>query len=111
MLTPPTETVEFLVDEDELDDLGEVVGTRTEHLRAECVVCPGATSSLGADRPNGFSAAFTLHVPKGFSANLRGARAVVRGEEDAVSGDPQPYAEGSCPGEYCMPVEVGRADG
>lgn len=111
MLTPPTEEVDFLIDRDELDDLGEVASTYTEHIAAECVVCPGSTSSLGAERPNGFTVAYALHVPKGFGRPLRGARAVVRGEEYSVLGDPQPYDEGACPGGFSMPVEVARADG
>lgn len=75
------------------------------------VVAPGATSSLGAERPEGVSVAMTLHFPKTYRESLRGCRVRVRGTVYRVVGDPQPYTEENTPGLYNRPVEVEAVHG
>ena len=75
-----------------LDDLGEPIDSRPSREAVRCVVCPGPTSDLGAERPNG-------------------ARIAVRGEAFAVVGDPMRTTEAATPGAWNMAVEVARADG
>ena len=98
-----------------LDDLGEPIGSEASREASReavrCVVCPGATSDLGADRPNGIQVAYTLHFPKTYRGDLRGCSVEVRGEVFDVVGDPMRTAEAATPGPWNMAVEVARADG
>ena len=94
-----------------LDDLGEPIGSEASREAVRCVVCPGATSDLGADRPNGIQVAYTLHFPKTYRGDLRGCSVEVRGEVFDVVGDPMRTAEAATPGPWNMAVEVARADG
>lgn len=94
-----------------LDDLGEPIGSEASSEAVRCVVCPGATSDLGAERPNGVRIAYTLHFPKTYRGDLRGCSVEVRGEVFDVVGDPMRTAEAATPGPWNMAVEVARADG
>lgn len=94
-----------------LDRLGEPEPGEPEREGVEAVVCPGATSDMAAERPNGDRVAYTLHFPKGYGKSLRGCSVEVRGRSYAVVGDPQPYTEANTPGPWNMSVEVGWADG
>ncbi len=106
-----TETVTFVFEAEELDDLGEYVCGSAEAVEAEAIVAPGSTSDLDASRPNGYRVAYTLHLPKTWERDLRGATVRVRGDEYRVVGEPMPYTAANVPGGWCLPVEVGRADG
>ena len=94
-----------------LDDLGEPIDSRPSREAVRCVVCPGPTSDLGAERPNGARIAYTLHFPKTYRGDLRGCSVEVRGEAFAVVGDPMRTTEAATPGAWNMAVEVARADG
>ena len=72
---------------------------------------PGAKSDLEASRPNGVTVSMTFHFPKTYSASLRGCLIRYEGREFSVIGDPQPYVEANCPGEWNRPVECGVCDG
>lgn len=80
---------------------------------ADVLVAPGPRTDLAESaRPEGVEVRFTLHFPKTFTGELRGAAISVRGEEPLrVIGSPRPYTRGNCPTRWHMPVEVGRADG
>lgn len=77
------------------------------------LVAPGPRSDVvGQIRPEGVEIRWNLHFPKGYPATLRGARISVRGGSPLmVVGDPQHYAEELTPGDWSMPVEIGRVDG
>ncbi len=105
------ETVAFTFVTEELDDLGEPVGTGSEVVECEAVVAPGSTSELDASRPNGCKVSYTIHMPKTWERSLRGATVEVRGKSYRVVGDPQPYTAANVPGAYGMPVEVEAVDG
>jgi hypothetical protein len=105
------EEVTFVIETEELDDLGEYVGGTVEELPCLAVVAPGSTADLDATRPSGYSVSYTLHLPKAWSRDLRGASVRLRGEEYRVVGEPMAYTAANTPGDYCLPVEVGRADG
>lgn len=84
------------------------VDTEVENV----VVAPGSTADVeDSTRPYGTRAAFTLGLPKAFSASLRGCRVVVRGTECAVIGDPQPNAVANCPTAWWYTAEVEAVDG
>ena len=71
------------------------------------LVAPGNTADLEPGmRPNGDSTSLTLHFPKGFTEDLRGARVFVR-----VIGDPQPYTDQNVPGAWNRPVTVRLVEG
>ena len=107
----PDEEVAVIRESSKLDDLGEPTGSEASRESVRCVVCPGATSDLGVDRPNGVQVAYTLHFPKTYRGNLRGCSVEVRGEVFDVVGDPMRTAEAATPGPWNMAVEVARADG
>lgn len=77
------------------------------------LVSPGPRSDIpDTARPDGVVVAWTLHFPKTFVGDLRGARIAVRGGTPCrVIGDPQPYTLENTPTSWWMPVEVERADG
>ena len=107
----PDEEVEVIRESSKLDDLGEPIGLEASREAVRCVVCPGSTSDLGADRPNGVQVAYTLHFPKTYRGDLRGCSVEVRGETFSVVGDPMRTAEAATPGPWNMAVEVARAEG
>ena len=95
------------------------------------VVQRGSCAELDATRPEGVRVAYTLHFPKGWSGDLRGA-VVALGTAPAatpaatgtaatattwspqwyrVIGDPRPYMDENCPTPWHMPVEVEAVDG
>ena len=94
------------------DDLGEPVYGEPERTEvSDVLVTPGATSDMGASRPNGIVVAFTLGFPKTYQEPLRGCSVVVRGRSYEVVGDPQPLTAENVPGPYNYTVEVTRSDG
>lgn len=107
----PTEAVAVIRPTVERDDLGEPLEAGASREEVRCVVCPGSTSDLGAERPNGVRIAYTLHFPKTYKGDLRGCSVEVRGIRYDVVGDPQRTAEAATPGPWNMAVEVARADG
>ena len=52
----PDEEVAVIRDFARLDDLGEPIDSQPSRKAVRCVVCPGSTSDLGAERPNVFPA-------------------------------------------------------
>ena len=107
----PDEEVEVIRESASLDDIGEPVAAAEARERVRCIVCPGPTSDLGAERPNGVRIAYTLHFPKDYEGDLRGCSVEVRGARYNVVGDPQRTTDAATPGNYNMAVEVTRADG
>ena len=106
-----TERVSVRMPAVERDELGEPVSRSVAEAEVDAVVCPGATSDLGAERPAGARVAYTVHFPKTWSAPLKGATLVVRGEELAVVGDPRPLTPANTPGDFNMAVEAAVVDG
>ncbi len=83
---------------------------------ADVAVQPGACGELDATRPEGVRVALTLHFPKGWTGDLRGAKVTLDGRwagEYRVVGIPMPYDEANCPPHvpWNMPVEVEATDG
>lgn len=78
---------------------------------ANVVVVPATEDELDATRPDGIRVTYTLHFPRGYAQDLRGAKVTVRGDEFRVVGDPKPYTEANVRGPWTMPVRVGRHDG
>lgn len=72
---------------------------------------PGATSDLEASRPDGVNVAMTFHFPKTYEHALRGCRVKYLGAEYAVIGDPQPYLNSNCPGDWNRAVECEVCNG
>lgn len=99
-----------------------VAGTTTGRLGPEpayrepervdgVLVVPETVGETGYLRPDGETCDYTLHFPRGYGKDLRGALVTVRGREFRVVGSPAPYTEGNVPGRWTMPVQVVRADG
>lgn len=107
----PTEAVTVIRPTVERDDLGEPIEAEASREEVRCVVCPGATSDMGATRPEGVTVSYTLHFPKTYAGSLRGCSVEVRGTRYDVVGDPQRTTEAATPGPWNMAVEVARADG
>lgn len=107
----PDEAVTVIRPTVERDDLGEPIEAGASREEVRCVVCPGSTSDLGAERPNGVQVVYTLHFPKAYAGSLRGCSVEVRGTRYDVVGDPQRTSEAATPGPWNMAVEVARADG
>lgn len=82
----------------------------SEHV-ANVLPQPGATSDLEASRPNGVTVSMTFHFPKTYTASLRDCLIRYGGREFSVIGDPQPYVEANCPGDWNRAVECGVCDG
>lgn len=89
----------------------EVPGEWVSEPVANVLPQPGATSDLEASRPNGVTVSMTFHFPKTYTASLRGCMIMYGGREYTVIGDPQPYLDENCPGEWNRPVECGVCDG
>lgn len=75
------------------------------------VVVPRTANEIEPTRPHGITSGYTLHFPRGYTANLRDAKVTVRGETYRVVGDPKPYTEANVRGPWTMPVEVTRSNG
>ncbi len=78
------------------------------------LVTPGACAELDSMRPEGVRVALTLHLPKGWTQGLRGARVTLPAPYAGtyrVVGDPRPYMDANCPTPWHMPVEVEAVDG
>lgn len=62
-------------------------------------------------RPLGYTQAVQCYFPKGFDADLRGARLVVRGVEYDVTAMHPAYTEANVPGRFNAWCEGARSDG
>ena len=89
----------------------EVAGEPTVETVQNVVPQPGGTADLAASRPDGVTVAMTFHFPKTYAEPLRGCSVRYGGREYAVVGDPQPYLDGNCPGDWNRAVECGACDG
>lgn len=83
---------------------------------ANVVVQPGACEDFDETRPEGVRVAYTLHFPKTFTGDLRGARVTLPepyawGNPYHVVGVPSPYMDANCPTDWHMPAEVEAVDG
>lgn len=73
------------------------------------VIQRGDSQGLTATRPDGSKVDFTLHFPKTFEGDLRGAEIILYGEfagRYKVVGEPYPYQIENTPTPWRMPVEV-----
>lgn len=79
----------------------------------DVLVVPGARSDVtDSNRPEGVQVSWTLGLPRGYPATLRGARVKVRGQDAApVIGDPQHGTDENVPGPWTMTAELERTDG
>ena len=93
------------------DPFGEPSTTEEREAVGNVLVQPGPTADLDASRPDGVSVAYTLQIPKSFTASLRGCAGEVRGERFDVVGDPRAWPDDLTPGEWNRTCEVGRVDG
>lgn len=127
---------------DSRDTFGNDVESYSEPQEVgNVLVQPGECEELASTRPEGVRVAFTLHFPKAFSGDLRGAlvelpepwgywspSVVATTTTEAttttatssepvpsrayrVIGDPKPYMVENCPTDWYMPVEVEAVDG
>ena len=96
----------------EADPFGGTTTTWTETTISDVLVQPGTSADLSdSNRPDGMTVDMTLHFPKTFTQDMRGAVVVVRGHAYTVVGDPQPYTVADCPTKWNFPVGVTRSDG
>lgn len=106
-----TEEVVLVRPSASLDDLGEPTYGEPERTAVPgCIVQPGATGGLGAERPNGVEIAFTVYMPWP-GEPIRGCSMEIRGERYAVVGDPRPSTAANVPGGRNLAVEAAMADG
>lgn len=111
MIRGETVTVS-VVERGECDRLGVPSRSYSEPVAVDnVVVVPSTANEISYERPDGVLVTYTLHFPRGYDADLRGALVTVRGETFKVVGDPKPYTESNVLGPWTMPVQVGRADG
>lgn len=75
------------------------------------LIAPGSTSGAGAERPDGVRSTIKLHIPKAYTASLRGCRVEALGRAWDVVGDPMPMPGGLCPGPWDREVEAVAAYG
>lgn len=97
------------------DSFGNDVESYSDGVDVDNVlVGPGACADLDPSRPEGVKVALTLHFPKTWSGDLRGAKISLTGEyggEYRVVGSPHPYISENTPTSWHMPVEVECVDG
>lgn len=113
---PTTEVGVYVRDWTQTDRLGNHVIAYADVAEVDVLIAPGATTDLDSSRPEGVRAALTLHFPKSWTGDLRGAKVVIGGTGRwdgtyRVIGDPMPYVPSITPTKFCMPVEVERFDG
>lgn len=99
---------------DALGNSAEAYGTPA--TVADVLVQPGPTADLDAARPDGVKVALTLHFPKTYTGDLRGARVTLPapwtwGNPYRVVGNPEPYMDANCPTRWHMAAEVVATDG
>ena len=78
------------------------------------LVCPGSPESMDAARPEGVVIALTLHFPKTYTGNLRGARIALGGQWEGtyhVVGEPLPLQDELTPTQWNRAVMVEAHDG
>lgn len=99
--------------EDGVDEMGAPTSTwQVEATVDDVLVAPAGTSDLGGSiRPDGVQVDLTLHMPKGYTASLKGRRVQVRGSTFEVVGDPQSYTTANTPGRWNRPVDVKEVSG
>lgn len=107
----------YLRDWTATDRFGNHVERYSTPVKVGVLVAPGASNDLGPTRPEGVRIDLTLHFPKSWTSDLRGAKIALGGlwqGEYAVVGNPKPYDPQYVPttfGDYYLPVEVVAYDG
>lgn len=98
-----------------VDRLGNnVPGAPTTATVDDVLIAEPTTDDMEAARAEGYTLAFTLHFPKGFTATLRGCTVMLPepwAGEYRVVGDPRPYMDANTPTRWNRPVRVEAADG
>lgn len=89
----------------------EVPGEWVPEPVANVLPQPGGTADLEASRQNGVTVSMTFHFPKTYTASLRDCLIRYGGRDYPVIGDPQPYLDANCPGEWNRAVECEASDG
>lgn len=81
------------------DRLGDEVWSHDDVAVDDVLVNPSTTTydRKGDGHPEGVECDLTLHFPRGFDRDLRGARVIVRGTAYEVVGDPQRYTDANLP--------------
>lgn len=98
--------------EGEADPFENAAKVATEETVEDVLVQVGSTSDLtGSIRPDGVEVKFTLHFPKTYNVELRGAQVQVRGSWYGVVGNPAWYTADNCPTKWNYPVEVSATNG
>lgn len=98
--------------EGEADPFGSVSHIATDEVVEDVLIQVGSTRDLtGSTRPDGVEVHFTLHFPKTYNVDLRGAHIQVRGEWYGVIGSPAWYTPENCPTRWNYPVEVSVING
>lgn len=111
MIRGETVTVSLLELGDD-DRLGIKAHTHAEPVAVpNVVVVPSTMDDAAYQRPDGVRIVYTLHFPRGYSADLRGALVTVRGDVCKVVGEPRSYTESNVRGPWTMPVQVAMSDG
>lgn len=93
------------------DPYGAPVWHEVHEVVDGCLVEPGATGDLGAERPQGVSRGVTVHFPKTYAADLKGALVDFGGRTYRVVGSPAPYMPANCPGPWNRSAECEACDG
>ena len=100
------------------DALGNEVVAYASPTEVDVLVQTGITADMAASRPEGVTVAATVHFPKGWRGDLRGARVTLPAPWDwgnpyHVVGVPMPYDQQNCPPmvPFNMAVEVEATDG
>lgn len=91
------------------DRFNDPVFAETSSDVQNVVIQRGESSDLDATRPEGARVDFTLHFPKTYAGDLRGAEVILYGEfagRYKVVGEPYPYMVENTPTPWYMPVEV-----
>ncbi len=116
MISGTTVSVE-LRERDARDSFGNDVEAYAAAQAVDNVlIVPGACAELDSTRPEGVRVAYTLHFPKGWTADMRGARVTLPAPFDGmgkyrVVGSPAPYMDANCPTPWHMAAEVEAIDG
>lgn len=81
---------------------------------AGVLIAPAASQDLGAERPEGYTDALTIHFPKEYTQSLLGCEIELPAPWPSrvrVIGDPQPYQAELTPGRWNRAADCEVSDG